>query len=100
MILYQFDTIMEKFFKILLYPIKLLFLGLIYIYKIFISPILPKSCLFTPSCSTYGLTDIKRFGVIKGLLLTANRILRCHPHAKGGFDPVPDNIKGEIKWIL
>ena len=91
---------MEKFINVITYPIKLIFLGLIYFYKIFISPILPKSCLFTPSCSTYGVTAIKRFGDIKGSFMTINRIIRCNPHSKGGFDPVPDNIKGDIKWIL
>ena len=100
MMLNLFKNAMEKVLNVLLYPIKLLLLGLIYFYKICISPILPKSCLFTPTCSTYGLTAIKRFGVIKGSFMTVNRILRCHPHAKGGFDPVPDNIKGDIKWIL
>lgn len=91
---------MKKFLKIITYPIKLLFLGLIYLYKILISPILPKSCIFKPSCSTYGIIAIKRFGVVKGIFLTTKRIFRCRPGSKGGLDPVPDNIKGEIKWII
>ena len=86
--------------KIILYPIQLLLLGLIYFYKIFISPILPKSCIYTPSCSTYGLHAIKRFGPVKGSFLTIRRVASCHPKSRGGFDPVPDKIKGVSKWII
>lgn len=91
---------MNKVVKIIFYPIKLLALCLIYLYKILISPILPKSCIFTPSCSTYSVIAIKRFGVFKGFFLSFKRILRCNPTSKGGLDPVPDNIKGDIKWII
>ena len=91
---------MKKFLDIVFYPIKLIFLGLIYLYKILISPLIPKSCIYIPTCSTYGIIAIKRFGVVKGIFLTVKRILRCNHKAKGGFDPVPDNIKGEIKWVL
>jgi putative membrane protein insertion efficiency factor len=90
----------NKTVQIILYPIKLLFIGLIYLYKIFISPILPKSCVYTPSCSTYSLEAIKRFGPIKGFFLSAKRVASCNPRAKGGFHPVPDNIKGDAKWVL
>ena len=91
---------MSKVINILTYPLKIISIGFIYLYKILISPILPKSCIFTPSCSSYGLTAIKRFGFFKGFFLTVNRIFRCNPKSKGGLDPVPDNIKGDIKWIL
>lgn len=89
-----------KVLNIFLYPFQLIALALIKIYKILISPIIPKSCKYTPSCSTYAIVAIKRFGLIEGIFLTARRILKCNPHSNGGFDPVPDNIKGEIKWIL
>ena len=91
---------MNKFLNILFYPIKLVLLAIIYLYKILISPFFPKSCKFTPSCSTYGVIAIKKFGAIKGSFLLFKRLLRCNPKAKGGLDPVPDNIKGDIKWIL
>ena len=91
---------MKKLISIIFYPLKLLALLLIYIYKILISPLFPKSCKFKPSCSTYGIIAIKRFGVIEGIFLTAKRLVRCRPGTKGGNDYVPDNIKGDIKWIL
>lgn len=91
---------MKKILNIIFYPLKLLALLLIYFYKILISPLFPKSCKFVPSCSTYGVTAIKRFGVFEGIFLTAKRILRCRPGTKGGKDYVSDNIKGDIKWIL
>jgi len=46
-------------------------------------------CKFTPSCSAYGREAIARYGSPRGFVLTAGRILRCHPWAKGGADPVP-----------
>ena len=91
---------MRKFLNIIFYPIKLLCFGLIYLYKILISPLLPKSCRYYPSCSTYALLAIKEYGIIKGIFLGAKRILRCNHFHEGGYDPVPDNIKGDIKWIL
>ena len=91
---------MKKFINIVLYPFKLLALLLIYLYKILISPLFPKSCKFTPSCSTYGIIAIKRFGVFEGIFLTFKRLIRCRPGTIGGKDYVPDNIKGDIKWIL
>ncbi|HBB44522.1 MAG TPA: membrane protein insertion efficiency factor YidD [Clostridiales bacterium] len=91
---------MIKILNIIFYPFKLIVLLLIYLYKILISPILPKSCRYTPSCSTYGVIAIKRFGPIEGSFLLIKRLFRCNPWSKGGLDPVPDNIKGDIKWII
>ncbi|MDO8915048.1 MAG: membrane protein insertion efficiency factor YidD [Coriobacteriia bacterium] len=64
--------------------------GLIRGYKTLISPILGPSCRFTPTCSTYALTSVERFGVIRGGWLAAKRIGRCHPWNPGGHDPVPN----------
>lgn len=91
---------MIKILNIIFYPFKLIVLLLIYLYKILISPILPKSCRYTPSCSTYGVIAIKRFGPIEGSFLLIKRLFKCNPWSKGGLDPVPDNIKGDIKWII
>ncbi|MEE1132881.1 MAG: membrane protein insertion efficiency factor YidD [Caryophanon sp.] len=63
---------------------------LIRFYQKMISPMLPPSCRFHPTCSHYGLEAFQKHGFIKGFLLTAMRILKCHPFHKGGFDPVPD----------
>ncbi len=62
--------------------------GAIKAYKRTVSPLLPPSCRFTPSCSQYTLTAIERYGLLKGGIMGATRILRCNPFSKGGFDPV------------
>lgn len=59
------------------------------LYQVVLSPLKPPSCIYTPSCSQYGYEAIQKYGVLKGGLLTARRILRCHPWAQGGYDPVP-----------
>ena len=79
---------------------KWLFLGLVWFYQKCISPLLPKSCIFYPSCSSYMIEAIKKFGIFKGIALGTRRIIRCRPGQEGGFDPVPDNPKGEMKWLL
>lgn len=67
--------------------------ALVKAYKMIISPYLPKSCRFYPSCSTYSIESFKRYGFIKGMFLTIERIMRCHPFNPGGFDPVPENFR-------
>jgi hypothetical protein len=57
-------------------------------YKYILSPILPPSCRFHPSCSEYALDAFNKYGFIKGLWLTLKRIGRCHPLCDGGYDPV------------
>jgi putative membrane protein insertion efficiency factor/ribonuclease P protein component len=57
-------------------------------YQLVISPLLPPSCRFTPSCSQYALEAISLYGVRRGGFLALKRILRCHPFSPGGFDPV------------
>ena len=57
-------------------------------YQVVVSPMLPPSCRFTPSCSLYTLQAIEKYGLLKGILMGTRRILRCHPFSKGGFDPV------------
>ena len=63
--------------------------GCIRLYKRFLSPLLPPSCRFTPSCSRYTVEAIQRHGALRGTLLGTWRILRCNPFGKGGYDPVP-----------
>lgn len=62
---------------------------LISVYRRVISPALPPSCRFTPTCSAYALTSIERYGLFKGGWLAVKRIGRCHPWNPGGHDPVP-----------
>jgi len=57
-------------------------------YQIFISPYIPRSCRYFPTCSEYAKEAIDKFGVMKGSVLAARRILRCHPFAAGGIDSV------------
>jgi uncharacterized protein len=66
-----------------------LFLKLIRFYQMFISPALPPSCIYTPSCSHYTFEAIQKYGALKGGWMGVRRILRCHPFARGGHDPVP-----------
>lgn len=66
------------------------FLWVIRAYQIVLSPLIPSSCRFYPTCSHYGYEAIERHGVIKGGWLTIKRIGRCNPFFKGGYDPVPD----------
>ncbi|HET8835909.1 MAG TPA: membrane protein insertion efficiency factor YidD [Gemmatimonadales bacterium] len=63
--------------------------GLIRAYQRFLSPALPPSCRFHPSCSQYALEAVTRYGALRGSWLAARRLVRCHPFHPGGFDPVP-----------
>ncbi len=59
-------------------------------YQLVLSPMLGPHCRFYPSCSCYTHTAIERHGALRGAWLGLRRILRCHPFAEGGYDPVPD----------
>lgn len=58
-------------------------------YQRFVSPALPASCRFHPSCSQYALEAVTRYGAFRGGWLAVRRLARCHPFHPGGFDPVP-----------
>jgi putative membrane protein insertion efficiency factor len=58
-------------------------------YQVAVSPLLPASCRYTPSCSQYAIEALERHGAIKGVWLTVRRLARCHPFRRGGYDPVP-----------
>lgn len=65
-------------------------LFLLKIYRKYISPLKrAPSCIYVPCCSLYAVQAIEKYGAIKGTYLALKRILRCHPFAKGGYDPVP-----------
>jgi uncharacterized protein len=68
--------------------VRKLFIGLIQIYRRFLSPMLPPTCRYEPSCSLYTVQAIEKYGVLRGLFMGFLRVLRCHPFARGGFDPV------------
>lgn len=59
------------------------------IYQYVWSPLFPKSCRFTPTCSEYGVEAFRKYGFLKGFRLTARRFSRCHPWGGHGYDPVP-----------
>jgi putative membrane protein insertion efficiency factor len=67
---------------------KFLVLSFLRLYKTALSPFLPSACRFTPSCSTYAIEAVEKYGAIKGTWMGVKRILRCQPFSKGGYDPV------------
>jgi putative membrane protein insertion efficiency factor len=69
------------------------FIALIRIYQYMLSPVLGHHCRFVPSCSEYTQQAIAQHGVIKGTVLGAWRIVRCHPWGGSGYEPVPQTIK-------
>lgn len=68
-------------------PYQIIYL-LIIGYRYLVSPILPSSCRYYPSCSSFALMAIENYGLLKGSWMAILRILRCHPWAAGGYDPV------------
>ena len=63
---------------------------LLAVYRRLISPLLGPRCRFVPTCSTYAVEAVQRHGALRGSWLTLKRLLRCHPFAEGGYDPVPE----------
>lgn len=62
------------------------------LYRRFVSPLLPPSCRFTPTCSAYAREAVMRYGTWRGSYMAVRRLLRCHPFHPGGYDPVvPDS---------
>lgn len=76
---------------------KYLVLGLIKFYRKFISPLFPPKCKYYPTCSTYALEAVRRYGAVRGTALSVWRILRCNPWSLGGIDPVPDKFTFRVK---
>jgi hypothetical protein len=73
------------FKKIIIFP----FVILVRFYQIFISPLKPPTCRYTPTCSQYTLEALEKHGLIKGGKLAIKRIMSCHPFGGSGYDPVP-----------
>lgn len=67
---------------------KLAAVKLLEAYKWAISPMLPPACRYVPTCSEYAMEAVERFGVLRGGMMALVRLLRCHPFARGGYDPV------------
>jgi putative membrane protein insertion efficiency factor len=76
---------------------KALLVALLRAYRYTISPALGPACRFDPTCSVYAQEAIERFGVLKGSTLAVRRILRCHPFASGGLDPVPPSAPTTVR---
>lgn len=71
-------------------PAALALSALIFVYRGLISPVLRGSCRYQPTCSAYALEAVRRFGAVRGGLMAARRLGRCHPWGGFGYDPVPD----------
>jgi putative membrane protein insertion efficiency factor len=80
---------MNKIIRFVSQMISYVFIFLIRIYQYTLSPLMGRSCRFTPTCSAYGIEAFRKHGPIKGGLLTFKRIIRCNPWGGSGYDPVP-----------
>jgi len=76
---------------------KRLFLAMIRLYQLVVSPFLAQRCIHYPTCSAYAAEAVERHGWLRGSGLAVRRLLRCHPFAKGGYDPVPETAAEHLK---
>lgn len=82
-------ALLKNLLKKLTNLIKKLLLAMIWFYQRSISPSLPKSCRYIPTCSEYAKQALIKHGLFYGTYLAVRRILSCHPYSPGGYDPVP-----------
>jgi putative membrane protein insertion efficiency factor len=68
--------------------VKTILISVLKIYKLILSPLLPPSCRFVPTCSEYAMEAIARYGALRGSGMALRRLCRCHPFRPGGYDPV------------
>ena len=81
----------------ILTPFTWLAIGIIYLYRWIIRPLIGPRCRFTPSCSEYAMESLKTHGFTKGCWLSGKRLLKCHPLSEGGYDPIPPITKSRDK---
>ncbi len=80
--------------------VKHLFIALVKSYRLLISPALGSSCRFEPSCSAFAMDALRLHGSVWGIVLTLQRIARCHPWCAGGLDPVPLSVPTlSLGWL-
>ena len=72
-----------------------IFVKIIRLYQILLSPILGSNCRYHPTCSQYMIDAINEWGALKGIMLGIKRIAKCHPLGSKGFDPIPKKVKGK-----
>lgn len=89
---------MFKIYYILTYPITLVFLFFLWIYRKVIRYALPKSCHFLPTCSEYAFLSIKEFGFFLGSIYAVNRLCKCAPNKPAYIDYPKLNLLGNYKW--
>jgi putative membrane protein insertion efficiency factor len=68
---------------------KVILIGMVRLYKTYVSPFLPSACRYEPTCSEYAMEAVQKHGSLRGAGMAIYRVLRCQPFAKGGYDPVP-----------
>jgi putative membrane protein insertion efficiency factor len=81
----KIETVYLFTVKLLAYPVAIIIRG----YQLFISPALPSSCRYIPTCSEYAIEALRKYGLFKGGWLAIKRVSRCHPWGGSGHDPVP-----------
>ena len=78
--------------------VKKILIGLVRVYQKYLSPLKGHStCIYFPTCSQYAIEAIEKYGIFKGGALACWRILRCNPFSKGGFDPVPSDVRARTE---
>lgn len=91
---------MKKVFKFIIHIPVYIARFFVAIFKFCISPFIPHSCRFKPTCSIYSSLCFAEWGFFKGMGLTVKRLVRCNPKAEGGTDPVPINPKKKYKNFM
>ncbi|MCB1496309.1 MAG: membrane protein insertion efficiency factor YidD [Bauldia sp.] len=75
-------------------------IGLIHLYRLFLSPLIGRECRYLPTCSEYTEGAIRKYGLWRGAWIGLSRIQRCGPFGASGFDPVPEALPERARWYL